>query len=421
MKKTTLIISALFAAVTLIGATPQEEFAAASDALFSVPAPTVDMHLRLADASVAIGLSTIAIPIYERAIQMGADTVATRQKLAKCYERIGMYTDARDMYRMIVKMSTDDEIRDTANAKAKELSRLVTPTWIVNGKITASTFYDSNVNYAPNSPNLPAGWLPGLPRGASSFESWGGALAGNVDAAYQLPDSDWSIFTRASLYSYNVEEGQDYSIYMGSFTLGPRLRMERSLLELPLQVDYFGRGGINKFFSYGFMPAYAYMQSKTLCHSVRLGVENRYYLNVPDKNMFRQDALFYSAQYSVRKTLEDIPLGISLSLRPGYEDTDMKGFDGAHLETSAMLDYKVTPTITVYGGLLGYWGWYRDEMPGRTTVRNDEQIVGVVGIQKAWGSRWTTDFSYRYTDNQSSLADYIYNRHFVSLSLSYYF
>jgi opacity protein-like surface antigen len=197
--------------------------------------------------------------------------------------------------------------------------------------------------------------------------------------------------------------------------------MERATLELPLQIDYFGRGGINKFFSYGFMPAYSYMQSKTLYHTLRAGIENRYYLNVPDKTLCRQDALFYSLHYAVRKSFETIPLGVTLSVRPGYEDTDMKGFDGAHLETSAMLDYKITQTITVYGGLLGYWGWYRGEMPGESTVRNDEQIEGIIGIQKAWWSRWTTDFSYRYTDNQSSIADFTYNRHVVTLSVSYQF
>jgi hypothetical protein len=216
-------------------------------------------------------------------------------------------------------------------------------------------------------------------------------------------------------------EGQAYSIYYGSLTLGPRLRMEKSALELPLQVDYFGRGGINKFLSYGFMPAYSYMQSKTLYHTLRAGVEQRYYLNVPDKALYRQEAIFYSLQYAVRKSFETIPLGVTLSVRPGYEDTDMTGFDGTHLETSAMLDYKATQTITVYGGLLGYWGWYQGKMPGQTRTRNDEQIEGVIGIQKAWGNRWTTDFSYRYTDNQSSIADFIYDRHVVTLSASYLF
>jgi opacity protein-like surface antigen len=376
------------------------------------------MHLRLADAAVAIGMSTIAIPVYERVINLGADTATTREKLAKCYERVGLYTDARDMYRMILKMNPTEELRDTATAKSKEMSRLVTPAWTVSGKITTALFYDSNVNYAPDSVNLT---FFGLPSREASFESVGASLAGSVEASYQLPDSDWSLFTRAYLYSYNVEEGQDYSIYYGSLTLGPRLRMERATLELPLQIDYFGRGGINKFFSYGFMPAYSYMQSKTLYHTLRAGIENRYYLNVPDKTLCRQDALFYSLHYAVRKSFETIPLGVTLSVRPGYEDTDMKGFDGAHLETSAMLDYKITQTITVYGGLLGYWGWYRGEMPGESTVRSDEQIEGIIGIQKAWWSRWTTDLSYRYTDNQSSMADFIYNRHVVTLSASYQF
>ncbi|MEI7945202.1 MAG: tetratricopeptide repeat protein [bacterium] len=418
MKKTTLCAAAFLFAINLIGATPQEEFTAASDALFSAPNPTVDMHLRLADAAVAVGMSTIAIPVYERVINLGADTATTREKLAKCYERVGLYADARDMYRMILKMNPAEEIRDTAAAKAKEMSRLVTPSWAVSGKITTAFFYDSNVNYAPDSVNLTF-W--GLPSGETSFESVGASLAGSVDASYQLPDSDWSLFTRANLYSYNVEEGQNYSLYYGSLTLGPRLRMEKSTLELPLQVDYFGRGGINKFFSYGFMPTYSYMQSKTLCHTLRAGIENRYYLNVPDKTLYRQDAIFYSLQYAVRKSFETLPLGVTLSVRPGYEDTDMKGFDGAHLETSAMLDYKVMPTITLYGGLLGYWGWYRGEMPGQTKIRNDEQIEGVIGIQKAWWNSWTTDFSYRYTDNQSSIADFNYNRHVVTLSVSYQF
>lgn len=417
MNKTALYISTFLLTLNLIGATPQEEFAAASDALFNTQNPTVDMHLRLADASVGIGKATLAIPIYERVIQLGADTVATREKLAMCYEQSGMYTDARDMYRMILKMSPPEEVRDAAASKAKELSRRLTPAWTVSGKITAATFYDSNINYAPDSVNLP----PWVTQGGTSIESWGASLAGNIDASYQLPDSDWSIFTRANLYSYTVEEGQDYSIYAGSFTLGPRLKIDESILDLPLQVDYFGRGGINKFFSYGFLPAYSYLQSETLCHTLRLGIENRYYLNVPNKNMYRQDSLFYSAQYAVRKSFETIPLGITLSVRPGYEDTDMKGFDGTHLETAAMLDYKIFPTITMYGGISGYWGWYQYEMPGQTTVRNDEQIAGVVGIQKAWLNRWTTDLSYRYTDNQSSLSDYTYNRHLVTLSLSYYF
>ena len=420
MKKTTFFISVLLGVFNLIGATPDDEFLAASDALFSSPNPTVDMHLRLADAAVGIGRSTLAIPIYERVIQMGADTVATRMKLATCYERIGLYAEARDMYRMVLKMAPPeaDEVRDTASVKTKELSRILTPAWIVSGRITAATFYDSNVNYAPDSLGPSFG---GTPRDATSFESWGGSLAANLDASYQLPDSDWSIFTRTYLYSYNVEQGQDYSIYLGSFTLGPRLMMDKSMLELPLQVDYFGRGGINKFFSYGFMPAYSYLQSETICHTLRLGIENRYYLNVPNKNMFRQDSLFYSAQYSVRKKFETVPLGITLSVRPGYEDTDMKGFDGTHLEASAIVDYKISPTITVYGGLLGYWSWYQDTMPSQLQTRNDEQLTGVAGIQKAWWTNWTTDFSYRYTDNQSSLADYQYDRHVVTLSLSYYF
>jgi tetratricopeptide (TPR) repeat protein len=421
MKRTTLCLSAFLFAIHLMGATPQEEFSAASDALFSAQNPSVEMHLRLADAAVAIGMSTIAIPIYERVINLGSDTAATRLKLANCYERVGMYTDARDMYRMVLKMKPDEELRDTAAAKSKEMSRLITPVWAVSGKITAALFYDSNVNYAPDSASLPLGWFPGMPLGETARESAGASLAGSIDAAYQLPDSDWSLFTRANLYSYNVEAGHSYGLYYGSLTLGPRLRMDRAALDLPLQVDYFGRGGINKFFSYGFMPAYSYMQSKTLGHTLRLGVESRYYLNVPDKNRYRQDAMFYSLHYAVRKSFETIPLGVTLSARPGYEYTDMIGFDGFHLETSAMLDYKVTQTITVYGGLLGYWGLYQDEMPGQTKNRNDEQIEGVIGIQKAWWNRWTTDLSYRYRDSQSSIADFIYDRHVVTLSLSYSF
>jgi len=421
MKRTAFCLSAFLFAINLIGATPQEEFSAASDALFSAPNPSVEMHLRLADAAVAIGMSTIAIPIYERVINLGSDTAATRLKLATCYERVGMYTDARDMYRMVLKMKPDEELRDTAAAKSKEMSRLVTPVWAVSGKITAALFYDSNVNYAPDNASLPLGWFPGMPLGETARESAGASLGGSIDAAYQLPDSDWSLFTRANLYSYNVEESHAYGLYYGSLTLGPRLRMDRAALDLPLQVDYFGRGGINKFFSYGFMPAYSYMQSKTLAHTLRLGVENRYYLNVPDKNRYRQNAMFYSLHYAARKSFETIPLGVTLSVRPGYEYTDMIGYDGFHLETSAMLDYKVTQTITVYSGLLGYWGLYQDEMPGQTKNRNDEQIEGVIGIQKAWWNRWTTDLSYRYRDSQSSIADFIYDRHVVTLSLSYSF
>lgn len=419
-KKTLTFLSFIFS-IRLLGATPQEEFAAASDQLFSTEKPTADMHLRLADAAVAIGMSTIAIPVYERVINMGSDTVATREKLARCYERVGLYKDARDMYRMILKMDPAEEVRDSASSKARELSHLLTPTWSVSGKIGISFFYDSNVNYAPDSVNLPAGWWPGLPRGETSFESAGASLSGSLEAAYQLPDSDWSLFTRAHLYSYNVEEGQDYSIYYGSFTLGPRLKLERSVLELPVQIDYFGRGGINKFLSFGLMPAYSFMQDKDLYHTLRAGVEERQYLNVPNKRTIRQEALFYSLHYAVRKSFETLPVGITLSLRPGYEDTDMKGYDGAHLETSAMLDYNIMQSITLYGGVLGYWGWYRGEMPGETTVRNDEQIAGVLGIQKTWWNRWSTDLSYRYTDNQSSLSDYIYTRHYVALSLSYSF
>ena len=140
MKKAALSISAFLVAINLIGATPQEEFTAASDALFSAPNPTADMHLRLADAAVAIGMSTIAIPVYERVINLGSDTATTREKLAKCYERVGMYADARDMYRMILKMNPSEELRDAATAKSREMTRLVTPAWVVSGKITTALF-----------------------------------------------------------------------------------------------------------------------------------------------------------------------------------------------------------------------------------------------------------------------------------------
>jgi hypothetical protein len=86
---------------------------------------------------------------------------------------------------MILKMNPAEELRDTATAKSKEMSRLVTPAWTVSGKITTALFYDSNVNYAPDSVKLT---FFGLPSREASFESAGASLAGSVDASYQLPD-----------------------------------------------------------------------------------------------------------------------------------------------------------------------------------------------------------------------------------------
>jgi hypothetical protein len=60
--------------------------------------------------------------------------------------------------------------------------------------------------------------------------------------------------------------------------------------------------------------------------------------------------------------------------------------------------------------------------PGFTTARDDDELRAVVGFQhdyrEGWLDQWSLIGSWTYTDNQSDVVIYEYDRHQVSLGLS---
>ncbi len=72
---------------------------------------------------------------------------------------------------------------------------------------------------------------------------------------------------------------------------------------------------------------------------------------------------------------------------------------------------------------VGYrWYDFEDIEPGFTTARDDEELRTLVGLQhdyrEGWLDKWSLIASWTYTDNQSDVVIYEYDRHQVSLGLS---
>jgi len=68
------------------------------------------------------------------------------------------------------------------------------------------------------------------------------------------------------------------------------------------------------------------------------------------------------------------------------------------------------------------WYDFEDIEPGFTTTRDDDELRATVGLQhdyrEGWLDKWSLVASWTYTDNQSDVVIYEYDRHQVSLGLS---
>lgn len=356
-----------------------------------------------------------------------------RLELAKVHYLSRDYADARrEAQQVLDDPNTPAPVRATVLAFLAQIDadeRRFAPRHLWSPFLYAGAMYDSNVNIGPGSDVIDIGGLDFTVAPASQETSdWAGVFEAGITHTYN-PDKrfDWgetqgSFVWQSQLDGYYrayIDE-TDFNLGVLTARTGPAWIVPgRWRAYVAVQADQIFLGGEDLALFTSLNPGIAW----------QLGDDWELALDafITDRNYRGSDELGRDGDYqSGTVTLGRYFRERSLLVQAGASyynfdaDADTFSFDGPELFAGVISQAWTNGSVFAR---VGYrWYDYEGVEPLFNVPREDDELRAVVGFQhdyrEGWLERWSLVGSWAYTDNESNVPIYEYDRHQVSLGLS---
>lgn len=289
--------------------------------------------------------------------------------------------------------------------------------------------YDSNINYGLAQDIIDIGGLP-FAVSADSREQSGWAAVVNTGMAHTFnPNRPFEAGEHTGNLVWQSEANAYYRAYFddSDFNLGVLTARTGPAWIVPgrwrayvaLQADQIFLGGESLALFGSLNPGAVWQVGEDWEVALDGIVTGRDYQNAEDRG---RDGWYEAGNLSVGRYFRQRSLLVQVGATYANFDADEKPFSYQGPEVFAGFNSAAWTNASIFARVGYRWYHFDGEEPGFATQRDDQEIRAVIGFQQdfreGWLEKWALIGSWGYTDNQSNVPLYEYDRHQVSLGLS---
>lgn len=354
-----------------------------------------------------------------------------RLELAKVHYLSGDYADARqEAQRVLDDPNTPPAVRTTVLAFLAQIDadeRRYAPRHLWSPYVYAGVMYDSNVNIGPSRDVIDIGGLPfTVVPSSQETDDWAGVFNAGIahtfdpDMRFDWGETQGSFLWQSELSGYYRAYFDETDFNLGVLTArtGPAWIVPgswRAYIALIGEQIYLGGDDLAFFTSLN--PGIAWQFGENWELALDGYITDRNY----DED-FGQDGDYLAGSVTVGRYFRERSLLVQAGASYySYDaDADRFSYDGPEIFAGFITEAWTNGSIFARAG----YRWYDFEgaEPLFDIPRDDDELRAVVGFQhdyrEGWLAGWSLVGSWTYTDNQSDVPIYEYDRHQVSLGLS---
>ena len=289
--------------------------------------------------------------------------------------------------------------------------------------------YDSNINYGLADDIVNIGGLPFIVS-PDSRETSGGAAVINTGIVHTFnPNRRFEAGEYTGSFVWQSEANAYYRAYFdeSDFNLGVLTARTGPAWIVPgrwrayvaLQADEIFLGGDNLAL-FGSLNPGAVWQVGDDWEVALDGIVTRRDYQSSDEN--GRDGWYEAGNLAVGRYFRQRSLLVQVGASYANFEADDAPFSYQGPEVFAGFNAAAWTNGAVFARIGYHWYDFDGVEPGFDTAREDEELRAVVGFQQdfreGWLDQWSLIGSWTYTDNQSNVPIYEYDRHQVSLGLS---
>lgn len=204
-----------------------------------------------------------AIGAYERILISYPHNQRAKLELGRMYYELGDFVQSKRYLMEVLDSNAPETVKNNIRVYLARMSAIDNkPHNSVRATLLGSVFYDSNLNYSPQSDNFQ------LPSGTLNFPSdigaWGSEQMLTVNHRYDNPKKYGFAFKNdMTLYNRWLPNQTDYNILFGSYTPALSWHKKGWTTDAALYVDDMTYGKNPYLMSYGIAPTVSYMPDLT--------------------------------------------------------------------------------------------------------------------------------------------------------------
>jgi tetratricopeptide (TPR) repeat protein len=342
----------------------------------------------------------------KKALSLNPHNPRTNLELGIYYYNKGMFDEARDYFDNTIQLASDSEYAKKAVAYIKTTKKeRIEKRWAVN--LSAGGMYDSNVV-------LGSGDDP-LPQGITRRSDWAALfyLKGKYDlfAQKKLKGS-----TSYSFYQSFYNKLSDFNITSNTFDIRLAYHVTKNfVIKGEYWFDYVLVGGNTYNYAHNLSPIFLILEGNGFSTELHYIYKDSEFKN---SDLFQDNSL-RSGFNNLFKIIQNIPIADSTLLRVGYShDVDKARVDyWSYKGNKGLVELKFTLPYRVFIDIYGnyYDKDYRGIYPGTTTSRRDKIWTGAFSGTKFLSDRFSLSLGLYYTDNNSNIDLFDYDRILPSL------
>jgi len=377
-----------------------------------------------------------AIEIFETILNNQPDLNRARLELAISYHLTRRFEDAKkQLIQVLDDPETPDEVKLTITAYLAQLSGDIK----VAAERNKSSFYlslgafsDSNINLGPGkdirdiNQRIADSAIENSGSGGQFMLNWSQRSRASqaMHIGQNIVDFEW--LTQATAYSKAYASGDsDFNLSVISLSTGPALIAEnnwRTALNFKLDRLYFGNEsyakyvGINPLFTYSILP------------DLEITFENtttaRDY-DQPEDQRLRGTMTKWGVDLAKFYAEQSIGIQGGIRYHDNGADDASQHFTGGELYLGGQFPAWENARIFLTISSRDYRYKAADTTADFNNKRDETEIIGVVGVNHDLRSgplkSWTINAQYSYTNNDSNIDEFVYDRSVFELNLRRYF
>lgn len=364
-----------------------------------------------------------SIASYERILISYPHNQRSKLELGRLYYELGDFVQSRRYLTEVLDSNAPETVKNNIRvylAKMNEIDNK--PHNSVKATLLGSVFYDSNLNYSPQSDNFQ------LPTGTLSFPSdigaWGSEQMLMLNHRYDNPKKYGFAFKNdLTLYNRLLPNQTDYNILYGSYT--PALSWHKGgwTTDAALYLDDMTYGKNPYLMSYGIAPKVSYMPDLTQFITTQLKFLKKDYQSSVYKDR--------NAQYTQLSMLYQKRMG---ALWSWYGQAMYENEQKDKASTTVNVDYQALTarlglTYQLPKGLsMGLAGEYQQKnylqedvwlksLSGQSQKQTDNKTTLTATMTKEFMKTLSAQLKFALVKNDSSINIYQYQKNTITVNL----
>jgi len=388
---------------------------------FKATPDDLSLNFYLGRAAFEIGNYEMALMAFERILIARPEAIRIKLEMARTYYRLGLQEDARRYFKEVLASNPPLAVRRNIEIFLADIE-LTEKRHFCTGLVSLGVDWDDNVYAAPVNEEVETilGDVLLDGDGAKPKQDWIFNTTGILNYTYKLPDNPFAWTSTGSVYQALYRQESDLDTLFLVLNTGPEVRWGESLLGLHGVVNYLEIDWDRYLLSAGAELVYSALRGPNMLFNIIPKFENKKFYQTGEKDS-------NNVSLTVASTFSLGAYRINLAGAGEIESAQDDIYSYRQLGGRVSLERKLPFDAAVFGYYEYRYKAYEGEESLFGKKRKDNQHYVGVGLSKTlWHSadyrkNLVLGFNYRYTNADSNIGLYEYDRNVASGSLAYTF